>query len=444
MGRNAVSRTESGGWELASEISREEMVATSGAVLATPNIAMQEREDLFRIRALDMDWDIGAMVYEPEDASRIPEGPDGKKIGVFLLHGGVSDYKDLEAVARMLAGKLGLKVASMTYPGRLYLLDPTRDWPGDTVNADGTCRTPIWKKDELITPDQYDLVRDASNTQVDASGKYYGTTFSLKAKEGTPFYYRLAAWPVAFEEAMKEVCRRHFGEEYAIYVHGHSTGGPFVHYLTQRVSNVKGLIGYGTGLFGHINHKIGMSWEFPFNYLRLRTWRDTARYAYEDLKSKNYTLPVMMEIVLDAWEQEKKRPNFKAEDFVHKNSVKSLEEAARVTARRLNTGDRETEELVQRYVGYCRELSGPGVKAVPPLLFVSASDDDTVTYESYGEVALPMFAVMKPAPKVRVVLLKAGVHLWSYVAKDLPQGVIPCVAKLWHEAIMNGYFLGDR
>ena len=90
---------------------------------------MRIREDLFRIRALEMDWDIGVVIYEPEDLSQIPTAPDGNKVGVFLLHGGVSDYKSLDCIARPLAEKFGIKVASMTFPGRFYLLDPSRDWP---------------------------------------------------------------------------------------------------------------------------------------------------------------------------------------------------------------------------------------------------------------------------------------------------------------------------
>jgi hypothetical protein len=69
------------------------MVKTTQAVQPIPEIKFKQREDIFRIRALgiralDMDWDIGSIVYEPEDPGRIPLGPDGKTIGVFMLHGG--------------------------------------------------------------------------------------------------------------------------------------------------------------------------------------------------------------------------------------------------------------------------------------------------------------------------------------------------------------------
>ncbi len=54
-----------------------------------------------------MEWDIGVTIYEPEAASQIPVGPDGKKVGVFLLHGGVSDFKSVERIARLLPEKFG-------------------------------------------------------------------------------------------------------------------------------------------------------------------------------------------------------------------------------------------------------------------------------------------------------------------------------------------------
>ena len=92
----------------------------------------------------------------------------------------------------------------MTFPGRLYLDDPSRDWPGDTIHADGTVRTPIWLKGEHITPDQYEVVRDTSMRM------RYGTRTVARAKPGTIFYDRMAAWPVAFEDGMKDAMRAAF------------------------------------------------------------------------------------------------------------------------------------------------------------------------------------------------------------------------------------------
>ena len=137
----------------------------------------------------------------------------------------------MDDVACLLTGKFGFKVVSMTYPGRLYLLDPSRNWSGDTINPDGTVRTPIWNKDKLITHDQDEVVEDKSMMD------RYGTTLLACAKEGTEFYNRMAGWPMAFEEAGQDLMGRHFPEGgYSIYVHGSSTGGPFAFMLTQRVA----------------------------------------------------------------------------------------------------------------------------------------------------------------------------------------------------------------
>ena len=88
----------------------------------------------------------------------------------------------------------------------------------------------------------------------------------------------------------------------------------------------------------------------------------------------------------------------------------------------------ETDELVQRYLGYTRELSGPGVKPVPNFLSIHGVNDDTVTLERC-ERSLPLFAKMNPAPKVRAVSLGAGIHSWGWTDEKLPQGIVPPVAK---------------
>src|SRR5271154_233854 len=147
-------------WQPPESIARDEVVARSNAILAKPDLPLRQSEDIFRIHALGLDWDMGVTVYEPADAAQVSRGADGKRIGVFLLHGGSGDYKSMEPVAKLYAGKFGHKAVAMTFPGRLYLDDPSRDWPGDTIAPDGTPRTPIWKIGEHITPDQYEIVRD--------------------------------------------------------------------------------------------------------------------------------------------------------------------------------------------------------------------------------------------------------------------------------------------
>src|SRR5206468_11697450 len=68
------------------------------------------------------------------------------------------------------------------------------------------------------------------------------TTLFRSAKPDTNFYYRMAAWPAAFEEGMIEANRRHFPEqEFSVYAQGHSTGGPFICMLSQRISNLAGV-----------------------------------------------------------------------------------------------------------------------------------------------------------------------------------------------------------
>jgi hypothetical protein len=422
-------------WEPPAAVSYEQVVKLSAEVTALAAGPVVVREDIFRIVALEMVWDIGVVVYEPADSAGIPIGCDDKRVGIFLLHGGVSDYKSVARVARILAEKFAIKVASMTFPGRFYFHDASRDWPGDVESADGSARTPLWTRETRITPDQYTVVRDISKR------KEYGTLISLAAKEGSEFYHRMAAWPVAFEEAVKETAHRQFPpDEYSIYIHGHSTGGPFAMMASQRVPNISGLLGYGSSPFGWMYPVVsGDDWEFPFQQLRLRTWRDTARYMYEGMKDSGIGLPMLIELAFERWETAKKRPNFKAEDFIHKNSISALGGAARVAAARLKLSERDSDALVQRYLGYTRELSGPGVKPVPNFISIHGINDDTVTL-ARCERALPLFASFNPAPKVRSVSLGAGVHSWGWTSEQLPQGIAPAVAKLWHDAIMNGYF----
>src|SRR6478672_4862644 len=131
-------------WEPATEYSKEQIVATSNEVLARPDIPIKVREEIFRINVLGLDWDIGSRVYEPEDPAKIPLGADGKKAGFFVMHGGAGDHRSTEPISLLLTGKFGFKVATMTYPGNLYLKNESHDWPGDTINPDGTVRTPMW------------------------------------------------------------------------------------------------------------------------------------------------------------------------------------------------------------------------------------------------------------------------------------------------------------
>ena len=101
----------------------------------------------------------------------------------------------------------------------------------------------------------------------------------------------------------------------------------------------------------------------------------------------------------------------------------------------------ETEALVEHYKGYPYPQSGPGAKPVPPVLFSIAKDSRDHNIEAYNEVALPLFAKIDPAPKVRVVQWGAGVHVYTKSEPGLPQGIAPPVVEFYMQAIERGYFL---
>jgi hypothetical protein len=441
-------------------IARAAVLAMSDEVLARPEMAVNVVEDIFRIEELGMEWDIGVEVHTPANPADQLRSPDGKAVGMFLTHGGSGDFKSMAPLARLFAGKYGAKVVVFTFPGRLYLDDPSRDWPGDTINADGTVRTPIWCAGEHITPDQYDLVRDLTKRMK------YGTRTHARAKPGTRFHERMAAWPAAFEEAMKEACRRHFPPaDFSVFVHGHSTGGPFVSMLSQRVDNIAGVFAFENSSFGYINEQkhiwgghvgkiegyeriatTGDSWKDPFNDLYIRTYRDIARYRGSEALGQEgpsalMRLPWLMEEILDRWDRARKRPQFKAEYMVTHNIVGALETAARTAAARLGMTQDATQALVARYLGFSRELKGPAARPVPPFYFILTKDSRDHSPEVYSEVILPMFAAMDPAPRTAVTRLGAGVHFYTTPEEGLPVGVTPVATELFIQAIKEGYFL---
>ena len=451
--------TSSEKWEAPEEIQREQCIRESENILSQPDISYSEHEDLFRIEAVGLEWDIGAQIYEPTDPSQIAVGADGKKVGVYLLSGGDGDFKTMAPVAKVLCGKFGFKVTTMTYPGRLYLDDPSRHWPGDTINSDGSIRTPQWLAGEHITSDQYKVVKDTSHRE------RYGTRTVLHAQPGSTFWYRMAGWPAAFERGGIEAMSRNMPEdEYSIYVHGHSTGGPFVFMLSQRVPNVAGVMAIENSAFGYINEaklakigSLGAIGDFervvtetrrtdPFYELYIRTWRDKARYVGPEKLGQDgpvalMRLPLVIEEVMDRWESAKMQPQFKCEYTVSTNIKQSLEEGARVSAERMGLDATGTEALVKQFLGYGRELTGDRVRPVPPVLFCIAKDSRDHGLESYKTLVMPMYAEMNPAPKTALVHFQAGVHSYWTPETDLPVGIAPSVAQIWYDAVKGGYFL---
>ncbi|MEE2971011.1 MAG: hypothetical protein VX741_12875 [Pseudomonadota bacterium] len=428
------------GWEPPDRIEKDELVRISDRVLAEREIPYSETEDIFRINANGMDWDIGNIVYAPDNDSDIAIGPDGKKLAIFMTHGGASDWRSIEILARTFCGKRGYKICSMTYPGRFYFDNPEHDWPNDTFHDDGTVRTPVWLKGENITPDQYDLETNNDFREI------YGTRRYAVAKPGSNFHVRMAAWPKAIVEAMKDICARHFPpDEWTIYVHGHSTGGPFVHTLMQRVGNIRGLIGIENSPFGLLFRDIaGHDWPTPFNYVLVRDWRELARYkgaelALQEGEKPLFRLAQVMEEVFDLWANVKRFPQFKAENWYHNRTPSCLTEAAQVSAEFQGLNKDETEALVAEYLDYGVPLAGDGVKPVPPLLhgICEFSRDHTVkNYQQLGAA----YADMTPAPKFRFIQLGTGIHSYWRAEDGLPLGVCPIVTEVWHDAIMNGFY----
>ena len=441
---------------------REDVLAMDQAIASLPDIPLVEREDLFRIQSLGLEWDMGVFITEPRDDKHMMRGPDGRKIGFFLLHGGDGDFKSLSVLARQLAGKLGAKVLSMTFPGRLYLPDPSRDWPGDTIRTDGTIRTPIWLANEIIGPDQYDVVQDRSTM----NRLRYGTRTLARAKPGTIFWHRMAAWPVAFEEAMMMACARHFPiSEFAVHAHGHSTGGAFSAKLPQLVANVVGQTELETAPIGYINEvkhdwsgalgKIGNYERVStdqhrrtdaFNELYIRTWRDLARYAGPEALGQEgpsalMRLPWLMEEVLAAWEEDRIRPNFKAEYPITHNIVASLEAAAQAVSDRLQlTGDAR-QKMIEKFLNFCRYDTGPKARAVQPIFYINSANSRDNSPEAFNGIILPMLAELNPAPRVKATQLGAGTHIYYKPMPDLPVGLTRAAAYLWRQAIQDGFFM---
>ena len=442
MATNVVNNGDStsGNWEPPVRIEKDELVRISDALLAEPDIEFTETEDVFRIHSNGLDWDIGNVVYQPKDPSKIAIGPDGKQLAIFMMHGGASDWRSIERLARTFCGKRGYKVCNMTYPGRFYFDNPEHNWPGDTFHEDGTVRTPIWQKGEAITPDQYDVKVDVSNRDI------YGSRRYAVSKPDTLFHVRMGAWPKAIVEAMLNACARHFPpDEWSIYVHGHSTGGPFVHTAMQRVENVRGLVGIENSPFGLLFNKMtGHDWMTPFNYVLIRDWRELARYKGAELalaegEKPLFRLAQVMEELFEQWEESKRFPQFKAENWYHNRSPSCLTEAAQVAAAYQNFNKDETDALIDEYLNYGVPLEGSGVKPVPNLLHGICDYSRDHTVDTY-EFLTAEYAKLNPAPKFRYIQLGTGVHSYWRTEEGLPLGVCPIVTKVWHDAIMNGYF----
>jgi hypothetical protein len=235
--------------------------------------------------------------------------------------------------------------------------------------------------------------------------------------------------------------------------------------LMQRCPNVAGAITMEDSSFGYVN-TARQNWSRnrgrvgrpagapaasheridPFNELYFYGWRDEAIILGPEWLAKEgpnalMRLPWLMEEVFESWERNKHYPNFKSEYPVTHDIQPSLREAAGVAARRLKMNQEETEALTARYLAYPRELSGPGVKPMPPHLFLTSEGTRHQDLATYRSVIVPLYQAMKPAPKTALIHIRAGRHFYMTPEADLPSGTGPAVASLWHDAIVNGFFV---
>ena len=61
-------------WEPAAVISRDQVLQLHRDVMTLPTAPIRIRQDIFRLHELELDWDIGVVIYEPQDTSRLPRG----------------------------------------------------------------------------------------------------------------------------------------------------------------------------------------------------------------------------------------------------------------------------------------------------------------------------------------------------------------------------------
>ena len=229
-------------------------------------------------------------------------------------------------------------------------------------------------------------------------------------------------------------------------MHGHSTGGPFVHTLMQRCENVSGLIGVENSPFGWMFNKMtGHDWPTPFNYVLVRDWRELARYKGAELAMQEgekplFRLAQVMEELFELWDESSSSPQFKAENWFHNRTPSCLREAAQV-AREIRTSTAtETEALVEEYLDYGMPLTGPGTKPIPPYPARHREYRRDHTPENYRTIARPLRRA-RPAPKFEVIELGTGIHSYWRTEEGLPLRSLPScresVVRRHHERLVR-------
>jgi hypothetical protein len=81
------------------------------------------------------------------------------------------------------------------------------------------------------------------------------------------------------------------------------------------------------------------------------------------------------------------------------------------------------------------------VKPVPPLLYQITRGSVDHRLERYRDTLFKSLDRLEPRPKYHAVQLDAGVHANEQPEEGLPRGPFPAAARVWVDAVRNGYYL---
>ena len=113
---------------------------------------------------------------------------------------------------------------------------------------------------------------------------------------------------------------------------------------------------------------------------------------------------------------------------VYRPQQGTLDEAAAVGPRRL---------------GQARELALDPRGRLPELVRRLLFAQRPLAQKRHQVAPFHTLLALELPPRFDVIEFGTGVHSYWRTEDDLPIGVCPVVVKIWHEAIMNGYFDGE-
>ena len=176
---------------------------------------------------------------------------------------------------------------------------------------------------------------------------------------------------MAFEEAMKETARRrHRKSRFSIYIHGHSTGGPFAHDGGATNPHVSGTSATGFRRSVICIRKSRVTeWQFPSIGCGSLPGLTRRAIFTKGMKDRGIGLPMLMEPVrLERWEMEKRSPYSASRRLCPtKLDVTHSAAAARASAERLTiSGIEKPTRWFRHHLGYAQEAFRYRREAGPP------------------------------------------------------------------------------